>query len=345
MKGNFKSLTDLAAEVERQEAVKNDYIVPSEKMVMVDDEHLTIQNGGQENYKINDYAHGQIATKLGIPKTYYDRLIEVPALRQTNVNAWLNHEPKRFTVRTLDNTMRALLSDRFRPLDNFLILSAFLPVVQEHQNLEVMSNALTETRMYLQFKFPKLEGEVLQGDVVQAGIILTNSEVGAGAVDVKAMIWRLKCINGLIGESVLRKYHVGRRIGENEEDYALFSDETIQSEIGTFKLKLRDVIKNALSEVKFQDQLAKMRIAADDKIPDIPKTVENITKRYMLTENEGRKVITNMVADGNSTRWGLINGITALAHDIESRDKQYEIERLGQRIVDLKPNEWQEIVN
>ena len=348
MKGNFKSLTDLATEIERHESTKNDYVADVQRLEMTGDEMLAVpKNGNWQEFIINEYAHGQLASKLDIPKAYYDRMEQIPGLRKQNVNAWL-HQPskdrKRLMVRTLDNTARAILSDRFKPFDNMLVLSAFLPAVQQHGDLQVMSSSLTERKLYLQFRFPRLEGEVQKGDVVQSGLVLTNSEVGAGAVDVKSMIWRLVCTNGMIAESVLRKYHVGRKIGDSDDDYSLFADDTIQAELKAFQLKLRDILKDALSETVFQNQLLKMRAAVDDKIVDLPATVENVTKRFLLTEGDGKKILTNMVAEGRSNhRWGLVNGITALATQIENPDRAYEFEKLGNKVLNLKPVEWQQI--
>ncbi len=308
MKGNFESLTSLAQRIEQIESSKNDFIINSTKLSMSDNERIVIpengENEGQE-FQVTDYMHGQIASKLQIPKQYYDRMEKIPGLRQMTVNAWLRHPERpnqQYMVRTVENNARALLSDRYKPFDNFLVLSAFLPAVQEHLDLKVMSCTLTETKLYLQFRFPKLEGEVKKDDIIQAGMILTNSEVGAGAVDVKAMTWRLSCTNGMISDSVLRKYHVGRSIGDREDDYDIFKDDTIQAELTSFKLKLRDVIGDALKETTFQDQLIRMRAAAEDQIYQLPETIENVTKRYFLSESDGKKILNNIASDGNINR-------------------------------------------
>ena len=71
MKGNFDTLVDMAREVERIERTKNDYVVPSGDILMVNDNQFNI---GHEYFDINSFAHGQVASKLSIPKNYYDSM-------------------------------------------------------------------------------------------------------------------------------------------------------------------------------------------------------------------------------------------------------------------------------
>lgn len=336
-------LTSLAQEIERQEAAKKDYLVSTNALLMMGDDR-TIGVQGQGEYGITDYAHGQIASKLGIPKAYYDFMTAVPGLRAHNVNSWLHHKPEKKMVRTLEGKARAFLSDRYRPLDNFLIMQAFLPAIQGKE-VKIRANALSESRLYMQVSFPQLRAEVKPGDVVEAGVILTNSEVGAGAVDVKSMVWRLVCSNGAIRESLLRKYHVGKKIDtENEDMYDLYKNDTITAEIEAYRLKMRDVIDFALTEAHFVGVVEKMKNAIEDKITGtVTATVENVTKRFNLPESSKDKMVENIIREGNENRYGIFNSITALAHDIESPDKQYEYEKLGSKILDLTDREWREL--
>ena len=338
MKGNFQSLVEFAEEVERQEKVKQDYLVSTSAMKMKGTKVLEIEGVGA--FKINDFAHWQIAGKLDIPKKYYDKMLEIPGLRAKNVNAWFSKFPEKRLVRTLDGNVRAFLSNRYKPMDNFLALNAVFPVLKEHGDLEIKCVALTDRRMYLQMLFPKLKGEVRVGEIVRAGVTIVNSEVGVSSFDVKSFAEVLKCKNGLVGESILRRYHVGRRVGDDIEDYNIFQSDTIKAEIESFKLRLRDVMKYALSEKGFQKRLKKMKQSTKDGISDLQKTVENVTKRFEFSKEEGNRILTNIAKEGDLTRWGISNGITALAHEIENQDRQYDVEKIGQMVIDLEPKQW-----
>ncbi|MFA4971781.1 MAG: DUF932 domain-containing protein [bacterium] len=344
MKGNYETLTALAARIEEVERSKQDYLVHTRAMEMDGDNTLVITpNGHTESFGIGEVAHSQIAARLAIPKAYYDRMPQVPGLRAYTVNAWLGAQNEKRLVRTLDGNARAYLSDSFKPYDNFDVLSALLPTLKEHTNLKVWAQALTEKRMYLQVLFPNIAGEVKPGVLVAAGLVISNSEVGCGAVDVRSFLLNYVCSNGAVAESLLNKYHVGRRV--EDADYGIFRSDTVEADVKAFQLKLRDIVSTALDEARFQKKLAQMKGAAEDRINDPVKLIEKVTRRFGLSEAEGTKVMNNLITGGDPTRWGLSNAITALAHEIESPDRQYDAESTGWDVVALSPSEWEVLNN
>jgi len=336
MIGNYKTLTDLAMEVERIEESKQDYLIPNPAITMFQDENIRVE--GEGDFTINDYAHGQLASKLDIPKKYYDSMAVIEGLRTLNVNAWLRSEPnKQSFVRTVDGKARAFLSDKFRPIDNYDVLSSFLPVVKD-MPIEIKACALSEKKLYMQLLFPQMEGEVKKGDVIRWGFMLTNSEVGAGAVDIKKFYERLICTNGAIGTSYMRKNHVGSRINSDNAD--IFQSDTVRAELESFKLKFRDIMIDAMKPERFEEELAKLKGAVDDEIRKPETVVRNVTKRFGLSEKFDEQILGNMIDEKNINRYGLFNGITALAKSIEDVDKQYEVEKIGGMIINMTKNEW-----
>jgi len=346
MRGNFESLTEFAEEVERRERAKNDLLVGPGNIRFPDDEHMEIN--GEGVFDVNRVAETQIASEYGIPQRYYDRMASVPGLRAHNLNSWLDHmretEPeRRRVVRTLDRTARAYVSDRFKTqiYDNFNLMQGLLPVFQQFDDIRFASQSLTDTRMYLQVVFPSLQREVKVGDAVQFGLTITNSEVGMGSVDISRFIWRLICLNGAVGQSLMRKYHVGRRI--EGEDRSIYADETIVADMESFRLRLRDVIRHELEETKIDMITKQLQGAAETPVKNVVETVKNVTSRWKFSETESDQILTNMVNEGSATKWALVNSITALSHDLESRDRQFEIEKIGNDVLVLSDADWEEV--
>jgi hypothetical protein len=99
-----------------------------------------------------------MADKPGIPVAYLRRLREEHlALYDANVNGWLDHAPgRRLLVRTLrgedgDGIARAVLSERYRFVDNLDVLLAVLDGIRSAgADVEVRRCDLTEHRMYVQ---------------------------------------------------------------------------------------------------------------------------------------------------------------------------------------------------
>src|SRR6202171_4626268 len=132
-----RSLVELAQELERQLATKKDMVVPSSLMLYrtsvqgVSSVEIDEQTGVQ-TYGITELARRQLADKLKIPYAYFERMrTGQPSLLDRNVNTWLKEDDAdRRLIRTLDGRVRAVLSDRYRRLDNFDLAENVLPILQ-----------------------------------------------------------------------------------------------------------------------------------------------------------------------------------------------------------------------
>src|SRR6187549_3813048 len=157
--------------------------------------------------------------------------VEQPRLLDHNVNTWLQADGDRRMVRTLDGAIRAILSDRYRRLDNYDLAENVLPILQRLPDARFESVELTETKMYLKVVTPCVEYEIAPGDVVQAGIVITNSEVGQGTLSVQPLVYRLVCRNGLIAsDRALHKTHIGRILQVGAEPITVFRDDTLAAD-------------------------------------------------------------------------------------------------------------------
>lgn len=349
MKGNYDGIVALAEELSRQDDIKNDYTPLTTQMEMsADGKRIGIEGVG--GFDINNLFHRQLADRLSIPKKFYDYIEGVPKLRSQTVNALLQHRDERRMVRTLDKEARAFLSDRYRPIDHLFVLAPFMATLKKYQNngggsFSLKASALTGSRMYVEVVFPNITGEIISTgrgkEKVNAGISLTNSEVGLGAFDVRSFLWWQWCSNGAIAQSFLRKYHTGRRIGGDDEDYNIYSDETIKKEMEAFQARLGDIFRHAVTDDAFQEIIRKIQRTTDDKVTKPNTLIQNVTRRFQLTDDQGERILANMVDDGNMNRYGLLNGITRLAAEIEDVDTAYELEKLGTDVINLKKSEWE----
>ena len=319
-----RTLTELAIELDRQRKVKKDYLLDTRNVKMDAMENffqITLINDEQRANTIlgvNDIAHRQIGSTLGIPAKYYDKMrAENPDLLSTNVNSWFNETPSVRMVRTLDGTARAFLSERYRRIDNYEIAEAVLPIIAQIPDARVASCEVTEQRMYLKVVNPRLETEVSPGDVVQSGILITNSEVGLGSMAIQPLIYRLVCSNGMVvNDAATRRYHIGRG-NEANEDYTLYSDETLKADDKALMLKVQDTVKAVVDATRFEKVVQMMRDAKDAKITssDIPKMVELAASDYGLTKKEGGGILDYLIRDEELSLYGLSNAVTRAAQD------------------------------
>lgn len=344
-----RTLTELAIELDRQRKVKKDYLLDTRNVKMDAMENffqITLINDEQRANTIlgvNDIAHRQIGSTLGIPAKYYDKIrAENPDLLSTNVNSWFNETPSVRMVRTLDGTARAFLSERYRRIDNYEIAEAVLPIIAQIPDARVASCEVTEQRMYLKVVNPRLETEVSPGDVVQSGILITNSEVGLGSMAIQPLIYRLVCSNGMVvNDAATRRYHIGRG-NEANEDYTLYSDETIKADDKALMLKVQDTVKAVVDATRFEKVVQMMRDAKDAKITssDIPKMVELAASDYGLTKKEGGGILDYLIRDEELSLYGLSNAVTRAAQDAESYDRSTDMESIAYNILGMSRENW-----
>lgn len=347
-------LVALAQEIERQKTAKRDFIAPSPALAMATDGQRIMVPGANEPglsaanaFALRDHAHSQLAARLDIPKRYYDRMREeAPELLASNVNNWLAESKDRRMVRTLDGTVRAILSDRYQRIENEEIAEVALPILAGQPDITIESCAITETRLYIKAVFPRIQGEVAVGDVMQAGVVISNSEVGSGAVSVAPLLYRLVCKNGMIrADERFRGFHVGGRAQVGENVYEMLTDETRKADDRAVLLKLRDVVKAAADPAYFTKALERMREAATEKLgsKNVVEVVEQLATRHRLVESEKSGVLQHLIEGGDLSRWGLVNAVTRASQDVESYDRATELETLGGVILDLPRNQWREL--
>lgn len=344
-------LPTVLSEVRRMEAAKVDLVVPKGILEMVIEEtqragspivvpKLTVNRvGARRQFGIRDRAHEQLAQELGIPTQYYRRMLtDDPELLTRNVNAWLwkDRENARM-LRTIDGDVRAYLSDRYRPLDNYDLAAAVLPVLNAN-GVRIESIAITEDRFYICAVSDRISGEVRVGDAVQAGLVVSNSEVGAGSLRVEPMIYRLVCMNGAIRpDGRMRKYHVGRRRvadGDPGEESPFLSEETRKLDDRAFFAKVRDTVAGSFNADLFAGEVRKLRAAAGEQVTDPAATLDLVSERHGFTDSEKDAVLDAFIKGGDPTRYGLMNAVTLTAQGVESYDRSKELERVGGSLLD-----------
>ena len=347
-----RTLTELAMELERQRTAKHDYLLDT-RNIHVDCDNaisqMTLRNentGESVVLNINEITHNQMGTYLGIPAKYYDKMRgENPELLAENINSWFNKQPKTRMVRSLDGTARAFLSDRYRRIDNFEIAQTVLPIIGEMPDAKIESCEVTDERMYIKVVNPRLTTEVVPGDIVQSGLMITNSEVGLGSMTIQPLVYRLVCSNGMVvNDAKTRKYHVGRG-NEAYEDFSLYSDETLIANDKALLLKVRDTVKAVVDQTRFEKVVEMMRQAKGAKITtaNIPAMVELAASDFGYSKQEGQGILDYLIRGGDLSLYGFANATTRYAQDVKSYDRSTALESIGYSIMGMTPAMWNKL--
>lgn len=341
MKQGIKTIQNLYGELERQREARKDLIADTRSI------NISSTNGtsmlsvstGEDilSYRVTDIAHRQIADRLNIPYKYYERMrTEYPALLDKNVNGWLLKNPERRMLRTLDGKLRAFLSDRYRRLDNLELVDHVLPVIAEIKGCEIISCDITETHLYLKVINKIMKAEIVPGDIVQAGFVISNSEIGLGALKVELLVYRLVCKNGMISKDLAhKKYHTGKQVEDTDNAYELYSDATLAADDKAYFMKVQDIVSAAVDEAKFNLTVDKMRTAMNIKTGDNPvQTVEVLGDRYVLNKLERASILRHFIMGNDYSHFGLVNAVTRSSQDAADYNRATELERIGGTLLD-----------
>lgn len=354
-----RTIQQLAEEIARQRAAARDFIADTRVLTFKDTSDidrlldkpargLTLgfrTNGHEEQFGISDLAHDQIAARLGIPAKYYDKMREeFSALLAQNVNGWFGRDPEKRMVRTMDGRVRAFLSDRYRPLDNADLAEAVLPLLGD-KGLNVESCEVTAKHLYIKAVNPNAKAEIKPGDEVWGGVCVRNSEVGCGALAVEPLVYRLICLNGLMGFKAFRKYHIGKnQSGDSSDSWELFKDETRQQSDKALWMQVQDVTESALSGDLFQQYTEKLRNAGQDRLTGDPvKAVEAVQKTLTLNDSQKGGVLRHLIEGGDLSRYGMVNAITRTSQDQEDYETATDMERMGGVVLELPKGDWAKI--
>lgn len=346
------TLSELAARLESDKKATADVIAPVSSIKMNEQAALIVPS--LQPAELVHTGHRQLGEYVDIPPAYYDRLLSSDKpLLAANVNRWLPQmknkrgETDRRMVRTLHGKARALLSDRYQRIDNHQVAEVVLNILSRIKGITVRSCAVTDYRMHIKVTSNQVvapdPGLRRVGSLIEAGVHISNSEIGAGSVNIEPFAFELWCLNGAMRNGTkLRAAHLGRRIDADLE--GLLSDETKRLEDAIVMKKIEDVVKFAFDRENFLAYVQGLKDATEQKIVgDVPAAVEVLGQTLSLSIEERSSILTHLIAEGDLSKYGLFNAVTRTAEDVESYDRATEIERLGQNVIELPQSAWREI--
>ncbi|HTT14800.1 MAG TPA: hypothetical protein VMG81_03355 [Thermoplasmata archaeon] len=359
------TLTELAQRLERLKATTKDVVADTTAVTMSDDAEIFVPTIGR--LPLTPYAHTQLAEKTAIPQRYYDKMLGAnPALLAQNVNAWMPTRERRL-FRAADGKVRAILSDKFRAIDNYDV-ALLVAERAADQGAEVTECSLTETRMYLKLSVPghaevlgkltevqiaeaKRRGlfgpdgrnthfvrpdlnEQLTNDWVVPSLTVSNSEVGAGAYRVEPGVRRLVCFNLAVADTALHQVHLGARLESGEIDW---SAETRRLSDAALASQVKDAIDAVFNRDTFRGMVARMTAAKEVAIEQPVDVTEAVSVKLGLSDDRKQALLRYFAIEGY-TAFGMGQAVARLAQDAEGADDQVELERQAGIII-AKPDE------
>lgn len=272
-----------------------------------------------------------------------------PTLYDENVNYWLRADPaRRHLIRGFrtDNPdeagiARAILSDRYRPIDNYDILMATLQGVKAADvDITIDGADLSDRRMSLRLTCPEVSAyadEILGGyrspftgdtgndnPTVFAGLVVKNSETGGGAFTIVPRIVVQVCNNGLqMSRDAIRAVHLGAQL---DEGVIRWSDETQERELSLVASKARDAVTTFLDVDYMKDKIRELQQLAGVEVSEPITALQKVSKRIGWTDVEESAILSHFIKGGQTTALGVAQAVTSYAQTVTATDRQDELE-------------------
>ncbi|MBC2711136.1 MAG: DUF932 domain-containing protein [Desulfosarcina sp.] len=309
------TLETVIGEVHQQSINHHDQTIPLQEMEF---DSLTRLWVSGKRVDVLPSAQRLLANRLRVPFSYLNRC---PAeLQARNLNYWIEQERQHrdtFFCRFDANRLRAVFTERYRPLDNMEILSQ---LIQHGFDPAGIVQYAMDDGMFL-VKIPEyarafgVNPGYGQLDEIVPGVSFANSEVGLLAFSIEAFFYRLLCTNGLIAKTsstVSRFKHISNRGLEN------------------FPETLAGVIEDTIRK---QEQFKLSRQSAVD---DPIRSIETFSQRFGLSQAETEVVRQAYYLEQGATMFHIINAFTRAAQD-EYLDtlQSYRLESAGGQILSL----------
>jgi hypothetical protein len=360
-------LPDLVDMLKAQSDVRYDVVVPASQIEMVGGD-LIVKGGAA---RVTDDGVTTADARL-VPTPIFDEGVShrfdiplkyvrtmrgrvqadcpnVDALYDQNVNYWLKAEPGRRHLvrgfRTDDadepGIARALLSDRYRTIDNYDVLMATLAGVRAAGvDVNIDGADLSDRRMSVRLTCPEVTAyadEILGGyrspftgetgsdnPTVFAGLCIKNSETGGGAFTIVPRLVVQVCSNGLqMTKDAMRAIHLG---GKLDDGIVRWSDDTQQHELSLVTSKARDAVATFLDVDYMRTKIAELQQLAGVGVTKPADTIQRVSRKVGWSETEQDEILSHFIRGGQTTALGMAQAVTAYAQTVKAIDRQDELE-------------------
>lgn len=242
--------------------------------------------------------------------------------------------------------VRGFLSDRYRRLDTKPVFERFADTamnefgavpcrIHDHErrfNATYFHDTKVGFSMFLPQVFEPVENEVMI-----VGLMIQNSDFGAGALTVSMIVIRCWCTNLAISRDELRKVHLGTRLAEDIH----FSQETYAADTKTMGLAVRDMVRNLFGPAHVNNYMDTIRRANEEKI-DPKKLFAELRAGGHILKGEAEEIgkLFNepdiQLMPAGQTLWRASNAISLFANKIENerRERAVELREVAGLVID-----------
>lgn len=172
---------------------------------------------------------------------------------------------------------------------------------------------------------PDADGNQLP--IVEAGIVVGNSETGGGAWWTAPNLRVRICSNGMTRKvDAVRQVHVGARL---DEGIVRWSADTERKNLDLIIARTRDAVSTFLNADYVAHAIDEIEQQSGKPVDDVLATIERVSKVHAFTESEQASILDCFIKSGDATAGGVMQAVTAAAQTLDDPDRAGEFEDMA----------------
>lgn len=331
-------------EIEEKSGSMEDYYINSKGLSIDEDSghivgsganYLNVEEVFPIDYSLSEIAKDEFFHRMKMPIKYFKDLLEdgyFNLVKNHIDHNCYNMKEKKFLIRTLENEengryIRAFLTDKYCIFDDYDLFTILKDKLNDkNMKYEISKFVKNESITSMRITFPELEKNIdskkKKGDILKAGLLILNSEIGLHSINVYPLVYRVVCDNGLTvwqkdtsQKELFYRRHMGLSYSEMSEFVEVAIDKAIEKSFESMnKLEKTKDIEIELPEFKIEDICDKNRIAKSIS--------KNIIEEYNNSWN------------GDKSLFAIINSMTRVARELDVEDR-IEVEKTASKFLDM----------
>lgn len=279
--------------------------------------HFAVQPLGRHRDPLLLRSNGlsNLCTRLQVPVDFLRRL---PAPLELAILNWSLSDLERvtpMTLRTRNEEVQCVVSDRYAPFDPEELVSTLREVLVRHGLLDSVRVRAVATGMTdaLRITFPERTVEAKVGDVTHAGLDISSSSFGRSALHVRGLLYRLVCKNGMRTPEKMGEFSA-RHVGDTQR----------------LRDFLADAVPSAMAHATgLMDSWRRAVAVQVENLADVIASMRELTLgERELVMNEVKQDSRAPALPESTSLYSFVNAMTAAAQKVET-SRRLELESMA----------------
>ena len=173
--------------------------------------------------------------------------------------------------------------------------------------------------------------EPIPGEYLVYGAEWSTSDYGNGTHSFRTYAIRVRCLNGMTGEDLLKQVHLGSRLSEHID----FSQRTHRLDTAASVSALRDIVRSTFTPIARESLMRRIRDAHErtmnkPQLTSATKTLPKLVQKSVVDAFESPDIIN--LPEGN-TAWRASNAISWIARNTQDPELRLDLERTAGSLV------------